>query len=61
MKMRDITIAKDTLVDKEQLADSYQHFNDKETRKNRAECYISHNNTTIIVLNVEKLNLIIRR
>jgi len=43
--MSDITIVRGSLVDKEQLTETFQHFNDKETMKNRAECYLSHNNT----------------
>ena len=43
--MSDIAIVRGSLVDKEQLTETFQHFNDKETMKNRAECYLSHNNT----------------
>jgi ribosomal protein S18 acetylase RimI-like enzyme len=38
-------IIEGTLVDKEQLTESFQHFNDEKIMKNRAECYLSHNNT----------------
>jgi len=43
--MKDIEIAKGTLVDKEKLTATFQHFKDEKTMKNRAECYLSHNNT----------------
>ncbi|KKM96060.1 hypothetical protein LCGC14_1181880 [marine sediment metagenome] len=45
--MRDITIEKGTTIDVEQLTETFQHFNDKETMKNRSECYLSHNNTIL--------------
>ena len=47
MKMGDITIVKGTLFDKDQLAETFQHFNDKEIIKNRANCFLSHNNTIL--------------
>ncbi len=45
--MKDIKIVKGTLVDKEQLTEIFQHFMDKKAMKNRAECYLSHNNTIL--------------
>jgi len=45
--MRDITIVNATLVDKEQLAETFQHFKDEKSMNNRAECYLSHNNTIV--------------
>jgi ribosomal protein S18 acetylase RimI-like enzyme len=45
--VKGINIVEGTLVDKEQLTQSFQHFKDKKTMKNRAECYLSHNNTIL--------------
>ncbi|MFX0080647.1 MAG: GNAT family N-acetyltransferase [Candidatus Hodarchaeota archaeon] len=45
--MENITIVEATNIDKEQLARTFQHFKDETTMKNRAECYLSHNNTII--------------
>ncbi|MFX1345669.1 MAG: GNAT family N-acetyltransferase [Promethearchaeota archaeon] len=45
--MKDINIVEGTLADKEQLTESFQHFKDRKTMKNRAECYLSHNNTIL--------------
>ncbi len=47
MKMGDVTIAKGTLIDEEQLTKTFQHFKDKETMKNRAKCFLSHNNSIL--------------
>ena len=47
MSMKDIKIVKGTLVDKEQLTETFQHFIEKKAMKNRAECYLSHNNTIL--------------
>ena len=45
--MEDIKITKAKITDKDQLALTFQHFKDKNTMKNRAECYLSHNNAFI--------------
>ena len=45
--MNDITVVDATVADKELLAKTFQHFKDKNTIKNRAECYLSHNHTTL--------------
>ena len=45
--MRDISIANATNIDKKQLTETFQHFKDEKTMKNRAECYLSHNNTIV--------------
>ena len=45
--MRDIIISNATLSDKEKLAETFQDFKDKEAMQNRAECYLTHNNTIL--------------
>ncbi len=45
--MKDINIAEGTLVDKEQLTETFHHFKDKKIMKNRAECYLSHNRSIL--------------
>ncbi len=47
MKVKGIKIVEGTSADKEQLTESFQHFNDKNIIKNRADCYLSHNNTIL--------------
>ena len=47
MNIRNITIESGSTVDKEQLAETFQHFNNKKIMMNRAECYLSHNNTIL--------------
>jgi ribosomal protein S18 acetylase RimI-like enzyme len=47
MKMRNITIESASFVDKEQLAETFQYFNIEKIMMNRAECYLSHNNTIL--------------
>ncbi|HEC39056.1 hypothetical protein LCGC14_0515530 [marine sediment metagenome] len=47
MKMEDVTIARGTVIDEEQLTETFQHFNHKEIMNNRANCFLSHNNTII--------------
>lgn len=45
--MEDVTIARGTVIDEEQLTETFQHFNHKEIMNNRANCFLSHNNTII--------------
>ncbi|MFW9877652.1 MAG: GNAT family N-acetyltransferase [Candidatus Thorarchaeota archaeon] len=45
--MKNITITEASIVDKEQLAKTFQHFKDNTMMNNRAECYLSHNYTFI--------------
>ncbi|MHA2120233.1 MAG: GNAT family N-acetyltransferase [Promethearchaeota archaeon] len=45
--MKEIKIKLASSDDQNQLEKTFQHFKDKVTMKNRAECYIIHNNTIL--------------
>jgi ribosomal protein S18 acetylase RimI-like enzyme len=53
-KMKEISIIFASAEDQDQLEQTFQHFNDKDIIKNRAECYLIHNNT-ILAKDKEKI------
>ena len=47
MEKSKITIENASIDDKEDLAETFQHFKDEKAMMNRAECYLSHNNSIV--------------
>lgn len=50
MKVNDIAIVNATLEDKEELANTFQHFKNKNAMLKRAECFIMHKNAILAKL-----------